>query len=102
MLVASAFTRDPRKRLKLATDLFRFFPFGSPSCEWRDVPTTDGAVAYDCVKYPMAAFFAEHKSSELCVQTACKLDFPLAEKWGGRLERSGTIASGAARCDFRW
>ena len=102
LLIASAFTRDPRKRLKLATDLFRSFPFGSPSYEWRDVASPDGAIAFDCVKCPVAEFFATQNASELCVQTFCRLDFPLAETWGGQLERNGTIASGAQRCDFRW
>ena len=102
LLLASAFTRDPRKRLKLATDLFRSFPFGSPSYGWRDVSSPDGAIAFDCVKCPVAEFFASHNASELCVQTFCRLDFPLAQTWGGQLERSGTIASGAERCDFRW
>ncbi|MEO7966368.1 MAG: L-2-amino-thiazoline-4-carboxylic acid hydrolase, partial [Gemmatimonadaceae bacterium] len=102
LLVASAFTRDPRKRLKLATDLFRAFPFGAPSYEWRDVPSDDGAIAFDCTKCPVAEFFGNHNASELCVQTFCRLDFPLAENWGGQLRRSGTIASGASRCDFHW
>ncbi|HUG25406.1 AarF/UbiB family protein [Piscinibacter sp.] len=102
LLIASAFTRDPRKRLKLATDLFRSFPFGSPSYKWRDAPSSDGAIAFDCLKCPVAEFFASHDASELCVQTFCRLDFPLAETWGGQLERSGTIASGAEVCDFRW
>jgi len=102
LLIASAFTRDPHKRLKLATDLFRSFPFGSPSYEWRDISSTDGAIAFDCLKCPVAEFFASHNASELCVQTFCQLDFPLAETWGGQLERKGTIASGAERCDFRW
>jgi len=82
--------------------MFRSFPFGSPSYEWRDVSSPDGAVAFDCVKCPVAEFFASQNASELCVQTFCRLDFPLAETWGGQLERSGTIASGAERCDFRW
>jgi len=102
LLIGAAFTRDPRKRLKLATDMFRNFPFGSPSYEWRDVPSLDGAIAFDCVKCPVAEFFASQSASELCVQTFCRLDFPLAETWGGRLERKGTIASGAKCCDFRW
>lgn len=102
LLIGAAFTRDPRKRLKLATDLFRSFPFGSPSYEWRDVPSQDGAIAFDCVKCPVAEFFASQNASELCVQTFCRLDFPLAETWGGELKRTGTIASGAERCDFRW
>lgn len=102
LLIANAFTRDPRKRLKLATDMFRSFPFGAPSYEWRDVSSPDGVVAFDCVKCPVAEFFAGKNASELCVQTFCRLDFPLAETWGGQLERNGTIASGAERCDFRW
>jgi ubiquinone biosynthesis protein len=102
LLIASAFTRDPRKRLKLATDLFRSFPFGSPGYEWRDVQSPDGAIAFDCVKCLVAEFLASHNASELCVQTVCRLDFPLAETWGGHLKRTGTIASGAPRCDFRW
>jgi ubiquinone biosynthesis protein len=102
LLIADAFTRDPRKRLKLATDMFRNFPFGSPSYEWRDVLSGDGAVAFDCVKCPVAEFFASQDASELCVQTFCRLDFPLAETWGGKLKRTGTLATGADRCDFRW
>ena len=102
LLAASAITRDPHKRLKLATDLFRTFPFGAPSYQWRDVISTDGSIAFDCTKCPVAEFFGKHDASELCVQTFCRLDFPLAEKWGGRLHRTGTIASGAATCDFRW
>lgn len=102
LLLASAFTRDPTKRLKLATDIFRTFPFGPPGYEWRDVLRTDGAIAFDCLKCPVAEFFGNHNSSELCVQTFCKLDFPLAEMWGGRLQRTGTIASGAQKCDFCW
>jgi len=102
LLIASAFTRDPRKRLKLATDLFRSFPFGAPSYEWREVSSPDGAVAFDCVKCPVAEFFASRNESELCVQTFCRLDFPLAETWGGQLERKGTLSAGAECCDFRW
>ena len=102
LLVVSAFTRDPHKRLKLATDLFRAFPFGPPSYEWRDVPCTDGAISFDCTKCPVAEFFGHHNASDLCVETFCRLDFPLAEKWGGRLQRTGTFASGANKCDFRW
>ncbi len=102
MLVASAVTRDPATRLRIATDMFRHFPFGAPGYGWRDVPAPGGTVAFDCVKCPVATFLGSHDASELCVQTMCRLEFPLAEAWGGRLERTGTIASGAASCDFRW
>ncbi|MFM0415952.1 AarF/UbiB family protein [Paraburkholderia aromaticivorans] len=101
-LLASAFTRDPVKRLELSTRLFRTFPFGAPGYAWRDVPTHDGSVAFDCTKCPVAEYFAHHDASALCVETWCKLDFLLAAQWGGRLVTTGTIASGASRCDFRW
>jgi ubiquinone biosynthesis protein len=102
LLLASATTRAPVKRLRIATDLFRTFPFGEPGYLWQDVDDTPHAVGFDCLRCPVAEFFARHGESELCVHTWCELDFPLAEKWGGRLERSGTLASGAARCDFHW
>jgi ubiquinone biosynthesis protein len=102
LLFAAAFTRDPDKRLRLATDLFRLFPFGSPGYGWRDIPSKPGVVAFDCTRCPVAEFFAQHDASQLCVATWCNLDFPLAEKWGGRLSRAGTIAMGKDHCDFRW
>ncbi len=83
LLIASAFTRDPRKRLQLATDLIRSFPFGSPSYQWGDVISPDKALAFDCVKCPVAEFFARNDSSELCVQTFCRLGYPLAESGAG-------------------
>jgi ubiquinone biosynthesis protein len=102
LLLAAAFTHDPEKRLRLATDLFRLYPFGAPGYGWRDVQAGEDVVAFDCTRCPVAEFFAKHRASELCVETWCHLDFPLAEKWGARLERTGTIAMGKDHCDFRW
>ncbi len=58
MLVASAFTRDLRKRLKLATDLVHSFPFDPPSYKRRDTTTSDNAIAFDGLKSPAAEFLA--------------------------------------------
>ncbi len=52
LLIASAFTLDAAKRLKIATDIFRLFPFGSPSYQWSDVPARGNVVAFDCLKCP--------------------------------------------------
>lgn len=100
--VSGTFTQDGLKRLKLATDAFRSFPFGSPAYLWQDVDAGEGVVAFDCLRCPVAEYFASHNLSELCMKTFCNLDFPLAEQWGAKLERTGTLASGAPRCDFRW
>lgn len=100
--LARAITADPAQRLRIATDMFRRFPFGSPGYGWRDVDAGDDVVAFDCTKCPVAEFFAHHDESELCTATWCALDFPVAEKWGGRLVRPKTIAGGHDHCDFRW
>ncbi|MEO8416847.1 MAG: hypothetical protein ABI472_24500, partial [Ginsengibacter sp.] len=46
--------------------------------------------------------FKKFELGDVCYHTWCKLDFPLAEQWGGQLKRSGSIAGGAEKCDFRW
>jgi len=102
LAMARTFTSNPRKRLKLATDAFRRFPFSPPSYGWRDVEAAADVVAFDCTACPVAAFFLSKGEGELCTATWCKLDFPLAEMWGGRLERPMTIAGGHSHCDFRW
>ena len=89
-------------KLMLATKLFRQFPFNSPSYEWIDQPGPDNAVCFNCVKCPVAEYFKAHNLSKFCVETWCALDYPLAQKWHSRLERSGSIAGGAEVCDFKW
>jgi ubiquinone biosynthesis protein len=101
-LLASAFTDDPRKKMEVATRLFRGFPFGAPAYQWRDVKAAANVVAFDCLRCPVAEYFVRHGEGELCCHTFCQLDFPLAAQWGGRLERTGTLALGAPVCDFRW
>jgi ubiquinone biosynthesis protein len=100
--LAALVTRDPLRRLKVATGLFRWFPFGPPSYRMEDVPATAGVVAFDVMRCPVAEFFQQEGHADLCVRTFCDLDFPLAAAWGGSLERTRTIAGGAERCDFRW
>jgi L-2-amino-thiazoline-4-carboxylic acid hydrolase len=62
----------------------------------------DAAVAFSVRRCPVAEFFTSQGARDLCVHTWCALDFPLAKMWGGSLQRSGTLAGGAAGCDFKW
>jgi len=90
-------------RMRFATVAFRMFPFSPPSYEWKDVPSPQGVVGFDCLKCPVAEYFKTQQLSDLCVRTWCALDFPLArDVWHARLERSGSIAGGQSHCDFRW
>lgn len=101
-LATRVVSRDPHRRLLLATRMFRRFPFGSPSYLWRDLDGAPDVVAFDCLRCPVAQFFSAHNQAPLCVATFCNLDFPLAKEWRAELERKGSIAGGAPRCDFRW
>jgi hypothetical protein len=99
--IARLIARHPVKRLSVATGLFRRFPFNPPGYRMEDVPVA-GAVAFDVYRCPVADYFRAHGLGPLCVRTWCALDEPLAGMWGGALERQGTLAGGAVRCDFRW
>ena len=94
--------KDDFHRMRTATQMFRRFPFSSPAYQWKEVAAGANVVAFDCVRCPAAQYFASRNRSALCVRTFCNLDFPLAKDWGAELERNGSIAGGAERCDFRW
>lgn len=70
--------------------------------EARELLYEIGWLVFDCLRCPVAEYFVRHGEGDLCYATFCRLDFPLAEQWGGRLERAGTLAIGAPVCDFRW
>lgn len=89
-------------RLLKATRLFRAFPFNSPSYQWKDVKEAKNVVGFDCLKCPVAEYFQTKGLSKFCAKTWCALDFPLAEMWDAKLERTNSIAGGADKCDFRW
>jgi len=100
--MAGFFSQDAYEKVRFATTAFRQFPFSAPSYKWQDVDAVPGVAAFNCLKCPVAEYFRSHHLSELCVNTWCKLDYPLARQWGAELERTGTIAGGAPVCDFRW
>jgi ubiquinone biosynthesis protein len=100
--MAGFFSQDAYEKVRFATTAFRQFPFSAPSYKWQDADAGPGVAAFNCLKCPVAEYFRSHSLSELCVDTWCKLDYPLARQWGAELERTGTIAGGAPVCDFRW
>lgn len=100
--IAKGGNRSGYDRVLKATQLFRFFPFNSPSYHWEEVQTDYSMVGFNCTKCPVADYFKAHKLSSFCSNTWCALDFPLAQLWNSELERTGSIAEGFDKCDFRW
>ena len=56
----------------------------------------------DITTCPTSAYLVPRGDADLMVKAGCNLDYALAELWGGRLERGGTIAEGCGRCTFRF
>lgn len=102
MLIAGMFSDAPFKKMELATQIFRMFPFTAPDYGWQDVETGNDTVGFNCTRCRVAEYFKSLGLADLCYNTWCSLDYPLAEQWGGHLERSGSIAGGAEVCDFKW
>lgn len=102
MLIAGIFSDNPHKRMELATQIFRMFPFTAPDYGWAEVETDKNTVAFNCTRCHVAELFMKFGLGDVCYNTFCKLDFPLAQQWGGKLTRTGSIAGGADKCDFRW
>jgi ubiquinone biosynthesis protein len=102
MLIAGLFSDNPHKRMELATKVFRMFPFSEPDYGFEDVTADETTIAFNCTRCHVAEYFKKFNIGDVCYNTWCKLDFPLAQQWGGKLERSGSIAGGAKKCDFRW
>jgi hypothetical protein len=47
-------SRDPGRRLDVSTRIFRRFPFGPSACVWENKPASDGTVAFNCLRCPVA------------------------------------------------
>lgn len=101
-LLAGIGRKNKYNILLKATQLFRAFPFNSPSYVWSDVTTENNVVGFDCAKCPVAEYFIKNNLAEFCAATWCALDYPLAGLWHAELKRTGSIAGGADKCDFRW
>lgn len=99
--VTAPLSRDPAVRMRRRVNLFMTYPFSRPGYRFRDREEPKGR-ALDILRCPVAEYMRANDAADLCVDTWCNLDYPLAEMWGGRLERSGTLAGGAPRCDFRF
>lgn len=99
-LPARLLVRDPRARLRALARSQQRFPFNPPG--WRFTPAGGGGSAVDVTHCPIADYLLSQDAGRLCVAAWCGQDGPVAERWGAQLRRTGTLATGAAACDFRY
>ncbi len=91
--------REVRVRWILRNITSHFLP-APPFC-YRHLPAETG-VAFDITRCPFADYFKDQGITELTEPAAGNMDYVMAEEWGVELDRTQTIADGAAHCDFRW
>jgi hypothetical protein len=72
-----------------------------PTDDWREMNTAPSVVGFDRPRCPPVAFLREHNANELPVLPWHALEYPLVLKWGGQLEKSGTIATAIYHRSFR-
>lgn len=101
ILLAQLRFRRPARQMQTAVALFLKFPFTPPGYRFEQLPTTLG-VDINMRRCPVADYKRSQNAADLCVHTWCNLDFPLAEMWGGRLERNQTLAAGDDICNFKF
>ena len=65
-------------------------------------PISGDGSAVDITHCPIADYLLSHGAGGLCVAAWCGQDGPVAERWGAQLRRTGTLATGARACDFRY
>lgn len=66
-----------------------------------NLPAAAG-VAFDVQTCPLASYLRDQGAPELTHFAACSLDYRMATDWGVTLQRTQTLAGGAAYCDFRF
>lgn len=93
----STSNRAARMRVS-ARKAFSHLPSGY---EWRPTSEKDG-ISFEILCCLVAEYFRMQGASDVCVGAWCNQNYGLAEVWGGRLGRDGTLASGLERCDFRF
>jgi hypothetical protein len=61
-----------------------------------------GSGDYTVTCCPAAGYLRAHQAADLCRAVFCDAVHPIGERAGLRLERTHTIADGAAACDVHW
>jgi len=97
--------RDPWRRLRRQSRLLCGVYYATPAWELHEVPFDDG-YGLDITRWAIADYYRDLDLGNLCEQTICAQDERVADQYGSpagiSFTRTGTLAGGADRCDFRY
>jgi L-2-amino-thiazoline-4-carboxylic acid hydrolase len=97
---ARLLVRQGPARLRALARSQQRFPFNPPG--WRFTPAGSDGSAVDITHCPIADYLHSQGAADICAAAWCGQDGPVAERRGAQLHRTGTLATGAAACDFRY
>lgn len=101
VLVGRLRHRDRLRRALWTSSVARRFYYTAPDWVMKDV-AFEGGFGMDVTRCVVAEFFESLGMSELCERVICHQDARDAAHRGIAFARSGTLAGGADRCDFRY
>lgn len=93
--------RDPLARVRRREKIDEALFFRRPDWVMTDVDTPSG-YAFDVHRCLYADYLRGRGEQEFCQRVLCAQDHRMAEGRGEVLVRTGTLASGADRCDFHY
>jgi hypothetical protein len=97
--------RDPWDRLRWQSRLLRRLYYAPPAWQVHEVDVPDGH-GLDITRCAVAEFYRDLGLGTLCEATICVQDARVTEQYGHPVgigfTRTGTLAGGADRCDFRY
>jgi ubiquinone biosynthesis protein len=93
--------RDRLRRAMWTSRLAKRLYYTEPDWVMIDVPV-QGGFGIDVSRCVIAEFFASLGMPEFCQRVICDQDARDATYRGIDFERTGTLAGGASRCDFRY
>ncbi|NIW50099.1 MAG: hypothetical protein GWN14_27150 [candidate division Zixibacteria bacterium] len=93
--------RDQMNQLNFFVDLIMKRLFSPPGYQYRLGNLEDGFYL-DVYRCPVAELMKSNEAAELCIQSWCGVDSGLAQIFGQEMKRTGTIAMGEEKCDFKF
>ncbi len=100
-VVAALHPRDPLARVRRREKIDRALFFRRPDWVMIDAEAPSG-YAFDVHRCLYANYLRGRGEQEFCQRVLCAQDFRMAKDHGVVLVRTGTLASGAGRCDFHY
>lgn len=101
VLAAAVHPKDRFARTQFRETLARRALYRPPDWVMADVEAP-GCYGFDVHRCLYADYFGSHGEDEFCQRLFCDQDQQMAERRGQHLLRTGTLAGGADRCDFRY